>query len=278
MGTEVMSTIKLCDTDGHADEVLCTQYLHSLMDRKQMPFYSLHVLPGYAILMNNDLARSRSRRRCPTLAIRSNLETMHNTPPKVDISQYRNRKVKAVGKRRWRLITLLAAPHRLFHSSPSKKTISCSSQVLVTGYDKADDTLAVTTPIYHVLAEYPFCRSKNLLSESLPFMILKTCECSDSSRYPYFGLEDVQMYFPPVVIQKSNDDRRRATHRIILEIQDRPISEGDQKKDGNRPEPAKPTKPKPGKQKPEREGDKGKRKGKGPRTEGSVPLVTLRMV
>lgn len=86
------------------------------------------------------------------------------------------------------------------------------------------------------------------------------------------------MYFPPVVIQKSNDDRRRATHRIILEIQDRPISEGDQKKDGNRPEPAKPTKPKPGKQKPEREGDKGKRKGKGPRTEGSVPLVTLRMV
>src|SRR6266536_577872 len=132
------------------------------------------------------------------------------------------------------------APHRVFHVSPSKKAISCSSQVLVTDHDKADDTPAVTTPIQHVLAEYLSCRSKNLLSKPLPVMILKTCECSDSSCYPYFRPEDVQMYFPPVVMQKSNDDRRRATHSIVLEMQGRPISEGDQKKKGNQPAPEKP--------------------------------------
>ncbi len=51
------------------------------------------------------------------------------------------------------------------------------------------------------------------------------------------------------------------------------IFKGGQGKDGKRPEPAKPTGPEPGKQKPEREGDKGKRKGKNPRTERLVPFI-----
>ena len=45
-------------------------------------------------------------------------------------------------------------------------------------------------------------------------------------------------------------------------------TEGDQEKDGNRPEPKKQKK-----QKTEREGDKGKRKGKSPRTEELVPSI-----
>ncbi len=57
-------------------------------------------------------------------------------------------------------------------------------------------------------------------------------------------------------------------------------SDADQKKGGKRPEPAQPDKPKPeptnpdpGKPKPEREGDKGKRKGKIPRTEQFIALT-----
>ncbi len=64
---------------------------------------------------------------------------------------------------------------------------------------------------------------------------------------------------------------RRTGGGVVFHGLDRLIFEGAQKKGGNRPEPGKPVKPK--KPKPEREGDKGKRKGKIPRTEELVPSI-----
>lgn len=81
---------------------------------------------------------------------------------------------------------------------------------------------------------------------------------------------DVQRYGHPTILCRGIDGQR-TTSCIIFKASGWPISEGDQKKDGDRPEPGKPTKPKPEKPKPEREGDKGKRKGKSPRTEQLVP-------
>ncbi len=88
------------------------------------------------------------------------------------------------------------------------------------------------------------------------------------------------MYFPPVVVQKSNDNRRSVSHTIVLEMQDESIVEEDQKKKGNQPEPRKseprksePRKPEPEKTKPRREGDKGSKEGKEPNTDGLVPAT-----
>ncbi len=74
------------------------------------------------------------------------------------------------------------------------------------------------------------------------------------------------MYIRPADMCRELGDQR-TMYRVVVSVVGWPFFEGDQKKDGKRPEPGKPAKPKTEKQKPEREGDKGKRKGKSPRTE-----------
>jgi hypothetical protein len=81
MGTEAISTITLCDTTQHVDEVLCTSALHFLTTRKQVPFSSLCVLPENAILIENDVAPLTNRRRARPVAIHAASYIVHNTPP-----------------------------------------------------------------------------------------------------------------------------------------------------------------------------------------------------
>ena len=99
------------------------------------------------------------------------------------------------------------------------------------------------------------------LSASPPFIDLLTFE--DISPLLRPKSRKIQTYSRPVDMQRRSRKRRPGSL-------DRSTSEGDQKKGGNRPEPGKPTKPETKNPKPEREGNKGKRKEKSPRTEEPV--------
>ena len=72
--------------------------------------------------------------------------------------------------------------------------------------------------------------------------------------------------------QRETGNRRTKDH-LVSHTLDWPISEGDQEKNGNRPATGKPQKTKTEKQKPEQKGNKGKRKGKSPRTEELISSI-----
>jgi hypothetical protein len=191
------------------------------------------------------------------------LAIMH-TPPQIDRYTSKNRRAGVVGKRRRGTLTP-SVTYRLFHISPSKKAIVCSCQALVAEHGGA---LAVKTPFRHALAEYTYCKSSIFPPKSLLcfecYPRAKTCSSWQSS----LGVEDVQTYFCPIDMHRRSDDRRKEHCIIVLETQCKPIAEGGQKKDGNRP---KPEKPKPDKSKtgpPEREGDKGSQRVKRPKRDG----------
>jgi hypothetical protein len=98
-----------------------------------------------------------------------------------------------------------------------------------------------------------------------PSIGLLPCEQTFSLLSPV--LMDVQMYFCPV--DRGRSCRQRQAFRLVLEALGRSVSQGDQQKD-KRPGPTKPPGPETEKPPPRREGDKGKRKEKSPRTEGGL--------
>ncbi|GAC1357063.1 MAG: hypothetical protein PVS3B1_04390 [Ktedonobacteraceae bacterium] len=77
---------------------------------------------------------------------------------------------------------------------------------------------------------------------------------------------DVRTYIRPANLHQEDCNSKSLSYTAFAALNE-PISEGEQKKDGKRPGPAAPQKPVPEKPKPQRQGDKGKRKGKSPRTE-----------
>ncbi len=176
--------------------------------------------------------------------IRSILDAMCNTPPQVDISPCRNirRRSRSTAIEVWGsgTLTLLILPKSSTISS-SEKVIAHASRYEIVRFVTSLIFIDLLTFLYILLLWYPL-------------------------------FTDVRTYFRPADRQRRTGGQRTAPHRIFEGLS-RPTSEGDQKKGGNQPGPAKPEKPKPEKPKPQREGDKGKRKGKGPRTEGVVAFI-----
>jgi hypothetical protein len=91
-------------------------------------------------------------------------------------------------------------------------------------------------------------------------------------RIVYNTVTHIQRCICPADVQQETGNCR-TMDRLVFYALVRPISEGDQEKKGNRPEPGKPKKQKTETQKPERESNKGKRKGKNPRTEELVSSI-----
>jgi hypothetical protein len=82
----------------------------------------------------------------------------------------------------------------------------------------------------------------------------------------------IQRYTCPAGGQRKPGNRS-IMDRFVFRALGKSVTEGDQEKDGNRPEPKKQKKQKPEREGDKREGDKGKRKGKSPRTEELVPSI-----
>lgn len=76
------------------------------------------------------------------------------------------------------------------------------------------------------------------------------------------------MYSCPVSVLGETGRRRSVKRIFLLEMLDRPVSENDQKKDGDQPDPGK---KKPAEPETERDGDKGSQRVKRPKKRIGTP-------
>lgn len=253
-------------SDAHEDKALSKQFLFPLVDGISIRFLPLHF-------------RARDAGRVTTcilqeagsvgnlLAIR---DALLYTPPQVDRSacRYVRKRIRtyADGTWRWSTFSFLAVSRPLLLSS-SEKIIAQSSQCLAAYYDRRGATplrffYRVTRD--HVDRAASPTRMSPLLFEQI-------------SLPTYTGPTDIQMYFS-LLNGKGRTDNRRAVSHVVFALAVKIIFEGDQKKDGKRPKPVKPNKPKTRKQKPEREGDKEKQEENEPRTERLVLSIMRKPV
>ena len=250
------SRIEGFTTDVQSYEALREQLLFS----PQLLSKSDRQMVGFANHQASYVARIAS--------IHSLSETSSPTPPQIDTFRYKDKRGKTSTKvvESWRWKAQASSVIFFLHTtSPSNKLTTRSFFTPTVHNNKRD---GASTELHYRVALHQKDRSR-FPCFTTGLVLINIFILSHIYSLLYSKLTNVQTYGRSAKLLRGIGSQR-TTCCIVFEVLDWPVSEGDQKKNGGRPEPGKPEKPKPEKPKPEREGDKGKRKGKSPRTQQLV--------
>jgi hypothetical protein len=186
-----------------------------------------------------------------------------NTPPQIDEYAYIKRRtsIGAVGIWR-RRIPSSPVTHKLLPTFPFQQVLVHFFRDLVAFYCKRGNI----APRLSYWATRDHASRGICTCSTSAFIGRRSIRFKHISPLVYASITNVTWHFPHVNRKIGLDDRS-TTQGIVLASPGEFIAEGEQKKGGKQPKPAK---TKPAQPKPEREGDKGKRKVKNPRTEELV--------
>ena len=188
------------------------------------------------------------------------IHTLNHTPPQINTSKYKSAKSKTstfvVGSWRWKAQSSLGIPC-------PRTNFSSHKSILHPLHTHKSHKTKINTPSIVCLCRKISCQ------KAYSRRILLSANSSYISKHKYTSLPmrggsmDVRR-FSRLVNVNGEIAGQKITQRVVFGNSNWFISGGTQKKDGNRPKPEQPGKPKKEKTKPDREGDKGKRKDKSP--------------